>query len=115
MECIICKGNRGFRGIGPKFDDFKSGGLNEKHGLAARNSELSWHLLESKRKPRESVSRWLVTGLTGYILTAIWQTKYCYLKYDVHLNSIRKDYVQKGFNFVGRFTETGTLLAARRI
>jgi hypothetical protein len=41
-------------------NEFKSGGLHEKHAVATW--EPSQHSLEDRGKPREPVSRWPVAG-----------------------------------------------------
>jgi hypothetical protein len=49
-------------------DEFKSGGLHEKHAVATW--EPSQHLLKDRGKPRNPVSRWPAAGLSGCILTS---------------------------------------------
>jgi hypothetical protein len=44
--------------------------LHEKHTTTTWNSEQSLHLLQDIWKPRKPVSRWLVSGPSGYLLTS---------------------------------------------
>jgi hypothetical protein len=42
---------------GENFDEFKSGGLHEKHAVQLGTWEPSQHLLKDRGKPRKPVSR----------------------------------------------------------
>jgi hypothetical protein len=53
------------------FDEFTSGGLHEKHRVAAWKP--SPHLLEDGGKPRKPATRWPVAGPSGCILTTSQQ------------------------------------------
>jgi hypothetical protein len=88
FNCIIWKNNLvAFTAKGLSYDEFKSGGLHEKHAVATWGP--SQHSIKDRGKPSKPVSRWPVAGPSGYTLTVI-------LKPEVNLNNMMH-YVQIQF------------------
>jgi hypothetical protein len=70
-NCIIWENNyMALTAMGPNFDEFKSGGLHEKHAVATWNVGTISVLIKDRGKPRKPVSRWPFAGPTGCVLTS---------------------------------------------